>query len=103
MAIQSNKIKYCSIKDGTLFLKRNDNYYYQVQGQLHISQNTYCYFCVRTPKGKHKLLKLYIYLKYIYTKKKLIITGLMYEKIKRDEETMIYGKITWKPKLKRFI
>ena len=65
-AIQSNKIKYCSIKDGTLYLKRNDNYYYQVQGQLHISQKTYCYFCVWTPKGKHKLLKLYIYLKYMY-------------------------------------
>ncbi|KAL4135771.1 hypothetical protein QTP88_007361 [Uroleucon formosanum] len=50
-AIQSNKIKYCSIKDGTLYLKRNDNYYYQVQGQLHISQKTYCYFCLWTPKG----------------------------------------------------
>ncbi|KAF0708968.1 YqaJ domain-containing protein, partial [Aphis craccivora] len=61
-AIQSNKIKYCSIKDGALFLKRNDNYYYQVQGQLHISQKTYCYFCVWTPKG------------------------LMYEKIKRDDD-----------------
>jgi len=29
-AIQNNKIKCCSIKDGELFLKRNDNYYYQV-------------------------------------------------------------------------
>ncbi|KAF0746051.1 Uncharacterized protein FWK35_00019499, partial [Aphis craccivora] len=63
--IQTDTIKYCSIKDRTLFIKRNDNYYHQVQGQLHISQKTYCYFCVWTPKGKHKLLKLYIYLKYM--------------------------------------
>ncbi|XP_060846320.1 uncharacterized protein LOC132925982 [Rhopalosiphum padi] len=74
-AIQSKKIKYCSIKDGTLYLKRNDNYYYQVQGQLHISQKTYCYFCVWTPKG------------------------LMYEKIKRDDD---FWKNNMETKIKTF-
>ncbi|CAI6371889.1 unnamed protein product [Macrosiphum euphorbiae] len=74
-AIQNNKIKCCSIKDGQLYLKRNDNYYYQVQGQLQISQKTYCYFCVWTPKG------------------------LMYEKIKRDND---FWKINMESKIKTF-
>lgn len=43
--IATKKIK-CEIKDGQLHLKRNHNYYYQVQGQLHISNRLYCYFCI---------------------------------------------------------
>lgn len=49
--ISMKKIKCCEIKDGQLHLKRNHNYYYQVQGQLHISNKLYCYFCIWTPKG----------------------------------------------------
>lgn len=52
-AIINKEIKSCSIKNDQLFLKRNDNYYYQIQGQLHISQKNYCYFCIWTPKGEY--------------------------------------------------
>jgi len=45
------KIKSCVIENGQLHLKRNDNYFYQVQGQLHITNKTYCYFCIWTPRG----------------------------------------------------
>lgn len=51
-AIINGKIKSCLLKNKHLYLKRNHNYYFQVQGQLHISQRMYCYFCVWTPKGK---------------------------------------------------
>lgn len=50
-AISNKKIKSCEIKNGKLHLKRNDNYFYQVQGQLHVSRKTFCYFCIWTPKG----------------------------------------------------
>lgn len=49
--ISSKKIKSCKILDDKLHLKRTDNYYYQVQGQLHIARRMYCYFCIWTPKG----------------------------------------------------
>lgn len=58
-AINSKKIKSCEIKNGNLFLKRNDNYYYQIQGQLHVSQRKYCYFCIWTPKGTINYLLIY--------------------------------------------
>ncbi|KAL4101108.1 hypothetical protein QTP88_021128 [Uroleucon formosanum] len=50
-AIKNKKIKSCVIKNGNLFLNRNDNYYYQIQGQLHVTNRMYCYFCIWTPKG----------------------------------------------------
>jgi len=49
--INSKKIKSFNILDEKLHLKRTDNYYYQVQGQLHITRRMYCYFCIWTPKG----------------------------------------------------
>uniref|UniRef100_A0A2S2NPH1 YqaJ viral recombinase domain-containing protein n=1 Tax=Schizaphis graminum TaxID=13262 RepID=A0A2S2NPH1_SCHGA len=49
--IISKKIKSCEILDDKLHLKRNHNYYYQVQGQLHIARRMNCYFCIWTPKG----------------------------------------------------
>ncbi|XP_060871891.1 uncharacterized protein LOC132953789 [Metopolophium dirhodum] len=49
--INSKKIKSCKILDDKLHLKRTDNYYYQVQGQLHITRRMYSYFCIWTPKG----------------------------------------------------
>ncbi|KAL5238615.1 hypothetical protein ACI65C_006025 [Semiaphis heraclei] len=61
-AITVGKIKGCLVNNGQLQLNRNNNYFYQVQGQLHISRKMFCYFCVWTPKG------------------------LMYEKIQRDDE-----------------
>lgn len=38
-------------KNGELKLKTSHDYYYQVQGQLHITERQYCYFIVWTPKG----------------------------------------------------
>lgn len=37
--------------DGQLVLRTTDKRYYQVQGQLNISEKTYCYFVVWTPRG----------------------------------------------------
>jgi len=41
-AIQNEKLKFATVIDGKLNLKTNDNYYYQIQGQLHITQRAYC-------------------------------------------------------------
>jgi YqaJ-like viral recombinase domain len=50
--VLAKKIKYLSINsDGHMELKRNDNYYYQVQGQLRVTNKLSCYFIVWTPKG----------------------------------------------------
>ncbi|KAL5237229.1 hypothetical protein ACI65C_004639 [Semiaphis heraclei] len=74
-AITVSKIKGCLVNNGQLQLNRNNNYFYQVQGQLHISRKMYCYFCVWTPKG------------------------LMYEKIQRDDE---FWENSMKLKLEHF-
>ncbi|XP_060858281.1 uncharacterized protein LOC132935681 [Metopolophium dirhodum] len=50
-AIQNGKLKFATVIDGKLNLKTNDNYYYQIQGQLHITQRAYCYFVVWSSKG----------------------------------------------------
>lgn len=44
-------IKWASIKDGKLYLSRRHDYYYQVQGQLHVVGRRKCYFILWTPKG----------------------------------------------------
>jgi len=59
--IEQKKIDFCIFKNDTLELKRNHNYYYQVQGQLHITGRNFCYFILWSAKG------------------------LLYEKIKRDD------------------
>ena len=42
------------ISDGEkITLKKTDNYYYQVQAQLNITERNYCYFVVWTPKGNN--------------------------------------------------
>lgn len=67
--ITSHAIKYCRIKDGQLHLKVNSYYYYQVQGQLHVSNKLFCYFCVWTPKGMYTyllILTVYVYNMCIY-------------------------------------
>ena len=50
-AVHKKKIKYM-ISDGQkITLKKTDNYYYQVQAQLNITERNYCYFVVLNPKG----------------------------------------------------
>lgn len=51
-AYEEKKIKYLEKKNGKLVLKKNHDYFYQIQGQLHITPKKYCYFVVWTPKGK---------------------------------------------------
>ncbi|XP_045764081.1 uncharacterized protein LOC123866492 [Maniola jurtina] len=72
--IRKKKIDSCILQDNTLKLKRNHNYYYQVQGQLHITRRKLCYFLLWSPKG------------------------FIYEKIERDEE--FWKNI--EPKLEKF-
>lgn len=50
-AQKQNKLKFMEIESENLILKKNHNYYFQVQGQLHITQRNLCYFVVWTPKG----------------------------------------------------
>ncbi|CAI6360038.1 unnamed protein product [Macrosiphum euphorbiae] len=47
-AINDKKIKFLKInkKSDLPELKRTHDYYYQIQGQLHISKKSYCYFVV---------------------------------------------------------
>ena len=42
---------FCKVVNGNLSLKRNHNYYFQVQGQLAITHAKWCDFCVYTPHG----------------------------------------------------
>lgn len=37
------------IKDNDILLKQDSNYYYQVQGQMHITGRNLCYFYLYTP------------------------------------------------------
>jgi len=56
--ITRKKITSCEIVNGKLRLKRTDTFYYQVQGQLHISKRQFCYFCIWTPRGMlHEKIK----------------------------------------------
>ena len=41
----------CTVIDGRISLKRDHNYYYQVQGQLAITNASWCDYCVYTPRG----------------------------------------------------
>ncbi|KAL4083865.1 hypothetical protein QTP88_029181 [Uroleucon formosanum] len=50
-AQKQNKLKFMEIESENLILKKNYNYYFQVQGQLHITQRNVCYIVVWTPKG----------------------------------------------------
>ena len=40
---------FCSLTTDTLTLRKTHNYYYQVQGQLHLTGANLCYFIVWTP------------------------------------------------------
>lgn len=50
-AFENKKLNCMSLIDGILKLKTTHSYYFQVQGQLEISERNYCYFVVWTPKG----------------------------------------------------
>jgi hypothetical protein len=53
-AVRQKMLKYCvEGQEDSLVLKRNHNYnyYYQIQGQLHITNKEYCLFVVWTPLG----------------------------------------------------
>lgn len=50
--IIDKKIKFGILdKNDLLHLKRNHGYYYQVQGQLAITNRTFCYFCIWSSHG----------------------------------------------------
>lgn len=51
-AFEKGLLKFMTAdNEGQLVLKTEDKRYYQVQGQLNISEKTYCYFVVWTPRG----------------------------------------------------
>ncbi|KAK4879641.1 hypothetical protein RN001_007787 [Aquatica leii] len=53
-ACKSSLINYCVVdSENKMTLKRNHNYYYQLQGILQITKRTKCYFIVYTMKGIH--------------------------------------------------
>jgi len=54
--INNKKIKSCKIINNKLHLKRTDNYYYQVQDQLHIARRMYFIFVF----GHRKVFKIFI-------------------------------------------
>lgn len=69
-AAKMKTIKYLTInKKGEIELKRTFQYYYQVQGQLHITQRQYCFFIVWTPKGSYIyiIFMYYVFIYYIFT------------------------------------
>lgn len=45
-AIYNKKLKYMIDNDEKLTLKKNNCYYFQVQGQLNITKQKWCYFVV---------------------------------------------------------
>lgn len=50
-AVINKTIKFCRVEEGELKLKENDDYMYQIQGQLNITKKTICYFVIWTPSG----------------------------------------------------
>lgn len=50
-AARKKVVKFMDILNDKLHLKRTHNYYFQVQGQLHITKREYCIFIVWTPLG----------------------------------------------------
>ncbi|XP_076257147.1 uncharacterized protein LOC143194338 isoform X1 [Rhynchophorus ferrugineus] len=49
-AFDKKEIEFATYTNGILNLKREDKYYYQVQGQLHVTGRDHCYFIVWTPQ-----------------------------------------------------
>ncbi|GBO41368.1 hypothetical protein AVEN_132411-1 [Araneus ventricosus] len=52
-AIRMKKFPFWKLdKDGNTIVNKNHKYYFQVQGQLHITQKNYCLFSMWTEKGQ---------------------------------------------------
>lgn len=51
-AIENGTIKWACLEKNELRLKKTYNYFYQIQGQLHITQRLYPYFIIWSPKGR---------------------------------------------------
>lgn len=49
--ITTGKIKYATLVNNKMILKKNHDYYFQVQGQLAITRKDKCFFCVWTRKN----------------------------------------------------
>ncbi|KAL4100677.1 hypothetical protein QTP88_020948 [Uroleucon formosanum] len=53
-AIGTGKLKFATIDNqGNLQFKKSDKYYFQVMGQLQITQRLFCYFIIWSPKGNY--------------------------------------------------
>lgn len=65
-AYNEKKLKFMEIQSNNLILKKTHIYYYQVQGQLHITNRQFCYFIVWTLKGKINILFSYIIIYNVY-------------------------------------
>lgn len=50
-AIKSKKVVFCTEDAGGIKLKRNHNYFYQVQAQMKIAKKNFSYFVLWTPKA----------------------------------------------------
>ena len=50
-AINQKKVDFATIVNNKFKLKRNHSYFYQVQGQLYVSNKKSCFFVFWTPKG----------------------------------------------------
>lgn len=50
-AVAEKKVNFCNIHEGKMQLKCDHTYMYQIQGQLHITLRSYCYFVFWTPCG----------------------------------------------------
>ncbi|XP_050547941.1 uncharacterized protein LOC126909549 [Daktulosphaira vitifoliae] len=51
-AIKNKVLKYVHYNENKeLILKRSSRFFYQIQGELHITQRQYCYLIIWTPKG----------------------------------------------------
>lgn len=50
-AVRKKIIKFCTLTDRELKLKKNHDYYFQVQGQMLVTGISQVYFVVWTPKG----------------------------------------------------
>lgn len=51
-AFREKKLK-CVTNNNGKHLKVSHAYYHQIQGQLHITNKKFCFFCIWTPKGKN--------------------------------------------------
>lgn len=49
--ILNKKITFAELINGKLHLKRNHNFYYQIQEQLAITKRELCYFVIWRPHG----------------------------------------------------